>query len=154
MNNISAKSKRQIDLTGTKGDYLIVSPEPNDLKLLVLIWPTLKSMRQYLMHHFPRQGMSSVLACVVWPARFNDHRIGQIYGEMHLNQTHLKHSIITHEIAHAALLWMRCKRLHLSNTSTEGNADALEERFCDVVGAISSQIFYGLSQMNSEVKWP
>lgn len=133
-----------------EGLYFRVYPEHRRLHFDVFLWPTVKSMRQYLTAQLPRRGMSKVLACVVWPINAKDRPRRDYLGEMHFNQTHLGRDIIAHEATHAALAWARRLGVRINEEVRGYDAPADEERFCDVIGALTHQILetldhYGIS---------
>lgn len=122
--------------------FFRVYPEHKRLHYDVFIWETAKAMREAIKGVFKREELKTIMACVLTLQTEYQRQKGHI-GDIHFNKEFLGRDIIAHESTHAAIGWAPRAKVELEDIYDRPDpkrANPVEERFCDVVGAIVEQI--------------
>jgi hypothetical protein len=114
-----------------------VHPEDGRQYYSVNVWESRRALRTYLAEAQTGQDVRQVIACCLWPQRKRPVHI----GEINYNRDDLDPATISHEATHAVLAWARRQGLDVHNPSNPTAANMDEERFCEALGALTSQLW-------------
>lgn len=136
--------------------FFRIYPEYKRLHYDVFIWETAKSMRDAIKGVFSRREIGSIMACVLTLQPEYQRQKGHI-GDIHFNREHLGRDIVAHESTHAAIGWATRAKVELVDIYERPDpkrANPVEERFCDVLGAIVDQIEQAIRHASWRVESP
>jgi hypothetical protein len=121
------------------------------LYLVVQVWPSLKSLRQYVTTTYPSTvsyrrtlGMCSAFDVVAFPKGKPQRKRG-IFAELNLCAANLTMRIVTHELFHATMAYARRAKIDLAACMLDWEGTdvaAPEEALADVHGQLCSDFVW------------
>jgi hypothetical protein len=115
----------------------------------IFVWRTLKDLRSHARNETSMTHTGRIYGyCHTYDRFYKSGRRAADFAEVHLAAKYLGVSVLSHELAHAALAWAQRTKIDdlIADTENPAVSDA-EERFCYVLGDLMAEVVTKLYEL-------